>query len=74
MTALYRVGYLQRVPLRTPYPAIVGYVGQLLGRLPRGTEIAIDFTGIGRPVYDIFVYSGVVPTGIGDEKVQVRVG
>src|SRR5262249_31526332 len=61
MNAIYRVGFLQRVPLRTPYPAIVSYVGGLLGRLPRGTELILDYTGVGRPVADLFVYSGLVP-------------
>lgn len=57
-STIYRVGYLSPVPPRTPYPAIVGYVGQMLGRLPRDTELVIDFTGVGRPVFDMFVHSG----------------
>ena len=47
MTEVYRVGYLERLPLGTPYPGIVAYIGRLLGRLP-GAELVIDFTGVGR--------------------------
>jgi len=43
MSPIYRIGYLQRMPLRTPYPAIVSYVGQRLGQLPRDTELVIDY-------------------------------
>ena len=45
MTEVYRVGYLERLPLGTPYPGIVAYVGRLLGRLP-AAELVIDFTGV----------------------------
>jgi hypothetical protein len=64
MTAIYRIGYLARVPLRTPYPAIVAYVGQMLGKLSRGTELVIDYTGVGRPIFDMFTFSGIVPIGV----------
>jgi hypothetical protein len=63
MTEVYRVGYLERVPLGTPYPGIVAYIGRLLGRLP-GAELVIDFTGVGRPVFDMFRFSGITPTGV----------
>jgi hypothetical protein len=39
---------LERVPLGTPYPVIVGHVARLLGKLPTATELAIDFTGVSR--------------------------
>ena len=63
MTEVYRVGYLERLPLGTPYPSIVAYIGRLLGRLP-GAELVIDFTGVGRPVFDMFRFSGITPTGV----------
>ena len=63
MTEVYRVGYLERLPLGTPYPGIVAYIGRLLGRLP-GAELVIDFTGVGRPVFDMFRFSGIAPTGV----------
>ena len=62
--AIFQVGHLERVPLGTPYPGIVAHVGRLLGKLPAGTELIIDFTGVGRPVFDMFVYSGISPLGV----------
>jgi hypothetical protein len=50
--AIFQVGYLERVPLGTPYPGIVAHVGRLLEKLPAGTELVIDLTGVGRPVGD----------------------
>src|SRR5689334_10958401 len=46
---VYQVGFLERVPLGTTYPTIVGHVGRLL---QRGTwhgriELIIDKTGVG---------------------------
>ena len=68
MTALpapiFQVGYLERVPLGTPYPGIVAHVGRLLTKLPGHPELVIDFTGVGRPIFDMFVYSGISPTGV----------
>jgi hypothetical protein len=61
--ALYQVGHLARLPLGTTYPAVVAHVGRLLGQFP-GAELAIDFTGVGRPVFDMFVYGGISPTGV----------
>jgi hypothetical protein len=63
MTEVYRVGYLERLPLGTPYPGIVACVGRLMGKLP-GAELVIDFTGVGRPVFDMFRFSGITPTGV----------
>jgi hypothetical protein len=61
---VYQVRHLQRLPLGVPYPAIVAHVGRLLAKLPARTELAIDFTGVGRPVYDLFVYAGIQPVGV----------
>jgi hypothetical protein len=61
---IFQVGHLERVPLGTPYPGIVAHVGRLLTKLPGHPELVIDFTGVGRPVFDMFVYSGISPTGI----------
>jgi len=62
--SIFQVGYLERVPLGTPYPGIVAHVGRLLEKLPAGTELVIDLTGVGRPVFDMFVYSGISPLGV----------
>jgi hypothetical protein len=63
MTEIYRVGYLERLPLGTPYPALVSHVGHLLARLP-GAELVIDYTGVGRPIFDMFRFSGISPVGV----------
>jgi hypothetical protein len=60
----FQVGHLERLPLGTIYPAIVSHVGRLLGKLPAGTELVIDYTGVGRPIYDMFIYSGISPVGV----------
>jgi len=65
MTVLFQIGHLERLPLGTPYPAIVAHVGRLLAKLPGGRpELVIDHTGVGRPVFDMFVYSGIYPLGV----------
>jgi len=56
--AKYRVGHLQRFPLKTPYPAIVAQVATLVrdlaGREPRPLlRLVVDATGVGRPVVDL---------------------
>jgi hypothetical protein len=62
--SLFQVGHLERLPLGTTYPAIVAHVSRLLARLPGGTELVIDYTGVGRPVFDLFIYSGISPVGV----------
>src|SRR5690349_12575134 len=62
--AIYQVGHLERLPLGTPYPAIVAHVDRLSGKLPASTEIAIDLTGVGKPVFDLFRDSGISPVGV----------
>jgi hypothetical protein len=62
--SVFRVGHLERVPLGTPYPGIVAHVARRLRRLPTGTELAIDFTGVGRPVFDMFAAAGLSATGV----------
>jgi hypothetical protein len=61
---IFQVGHLERLPLGTPYPAIVAHVGRLLTKLSGHPELVIDFTGVGRPVFEMFVYSGIYPTGV----------
>jgi len=62
--SIFQVGHLERVPLGTLYPAIVAHVGRLLTKLPGRAELVIDFTGVGRPIFDMFVYSGIFPIGV----------
>ena len=61
---IFQVGHLERLPLGTTYPAIVAHVGRLLTKLAGHPELVIDFTGVGRPVFDMFVYSGIYSTGV----------
>jgi hypothetical protein len=58
---IYQCGYLERVPLGTTYPAVVAHVGRLLQRdLWSGNiDLAVDQTGVGRPVCDLFALAGL---------------
>lgn len=49
-------GYLERIPLQTPYPAMVRGVRDRVEKLPQdlGTALIVDATGVGRPVVDQF--------------------
>jgi hypothetical protein len=64
VSTVFQVGHLERVPLGTTYPAIVHHVGRLLDLLPEGTELVIDYTGVGRPVFDLFRYARIFPVGV----------
>lgn len=61
----YDVRALKRLPLGMPYPDQVAYVAQLLRR-PELTnaDLVIDFTGVGRPVFDLFKQQNLRPIGI----------
>ena len=63
---VFQVGYLGRLPLGTSYPTVVSHVTHMLGLPPlRGNaELVIDYTGVGRPVFDMFVGRGVAPIGV----------
>lgn len=63
---IFQVGHLERLPLGTSYPNIVAHVAGLLARSEiRGKcELVIDFTGVGRPVFDMFRVQGVSPIGV----------
>jgi hypothetical protein len=64
--AIFQVGYLERVPLGTTYPAIVAHVGRLLQRpiWAGKIDLAIDQTGVGRPVCNIFESAGITFTAV----------
>jgi len=63
---IFQVGHLERLPLATPYPGVVRYVSGMLSspRLRNKSELVIDFTGVGRPVFDMFQVQGVTPIGV----------
>ncbi len=55
--AVFHARHLQRFPLGTPYPAIVSSVARMLQLPPLSDEpprLAIDETGVGAPVVDLF--------------------
>jgi hypothetical protein len=64
MNRLFRVGYLERLPLRTPYPAQAAAIANIMSRLPRGTGLIVDYTGVGRGIYDLLVDYGLSPIGV----------
>src|SRR6516162_8400972 len=39
-------------------------IGRLLGKFPARTELVIDVTGIGKPVFEMFTYSGISLLGV----------
>jgi hypothetical protein len=61
---IFQVGHLERLPLNTPYPGVIAHVGRLLARLKGPAELVIDYTGVGRPVFDMFVAHGMSPIGV----------
>jgi hypothetical protein len=76
-----RMPHLERLPLATSYPAIVKHVKKLLARPQLSTSrvaLLVDYTGVGRPVFDMFVEAGLRPIGItitgGDSVHQDDVG
>src|SRR6516164_1887913 len=62
--SLYRIGYLSRLPLKTPYPGVVEAIRRIVGRLPRGTDLVVDFSGVGRGLFDMLVDHGLNSTGV----------
>src|SRR6516164_3959252 len=52
---VYRINHLERLPLRTPYPAQIERVRYIIARLPRETDLVVDFTGVGRGIFDMAV-------------------
>lgn len=83
---IYNVVGAKRLPLGTPYPEQVKDIGKILNDLPvagKGLtrhghqarrQLAVDRTGVGRPVVDLFEEAGLNPIGItitgGDQVVQ----
>jgi len=61
---IFQVGHLERIPLGTPYPGIVAHVGRRLTQLPARPELVIDVTGVGKPIFEMFVYAGISPLGV----------
>jgi hypothetical protein len=63
--SVYQVGHLERLPLGTPYPGVVRHVGRILtAPVLRSAELVIDYTGVGRPCFDLFLNGGMSPIGV----------
>lgn len=67
----FDIRHLERIPLGVSYPEIVQHCATLLARPPlrEGCEFAIDETGVGRAVGDMFDHAGMLPI-----KVQITSG
>jgi hypothetical protein len=63
---IFQVGFLQRLPLGTTYPTIVAHVIERMSnpRLRGKADLVIDYTGVGRPVFDLFRVQGISPIGV----------
>lgn len=61
----FQVRHMERFPLDRPYPEYVQRTVDLM-RTPelRAASLVIDYTGVGRPVYDMFVAARLNPIGI----------
>ena len=62
----YHVVHLERPPLETSYESIVDRVTQLYRKLKEdgSAKIVVDYTGVGRPVFDMFQRDSIYPYGI----------
>jgi hypothetical protein len=62
----FRCGHLERLPLGTPYPMVVGRVAALMqhSAVAGNVRLAIDATGVGRPVCDLFAHAGIPFVGV----------
>src|SRR5215467_16393303 len=59
-----RVGLLERLPLRTPYPSIAARIIDIVRHLPHGqTTVIVDRTGA-HAAYDMLIEKGLSPIGM----------
>ena len=59
-----RIGLLERLPLRTPYPSIAARIIDIVRRLPRHqTSLIVDRTGA-HAAYDMLIEKGLSPVGL----------
>ena len=57
------IRHLERLPLGTPYPAVVARIAAVVVALP-GAELVVDATGVGRPVVDQLRAAGLAPIAV----------
>lgn len=60
----HHVRHLERLPIGTPYPEQVARVKEIMARLPPGTDLIVDNTGVGRAVTDMLFLEGLMPVCI----------
>ena len=63
----YEAVHLERLPLDMPYPQQIEYLFQIRHKKPldkANVVLAIDYTGVGRPVVDLAQDRGLSPIGI----------
>src|SRR4030095_16197984 len=60
------VRHLERLPLRMHYLDQVAYIASLLRRHPLGlgASLAVDQTGVGRPIVELFRRAGLQTTAV----------
>lgn len=66
-TVHFDVLWLERLRLGMSYPAQIQHVANLMGREPLASaqaQLVIDFTGVGRPVFDMCQRAGLKPHGV----------
>lgn len=66
LPAVFHCRHLERLPLGTNYLRVVEYGFSLMNRPPLkgATTLAVDATGVGAPVMDLFRHWGLQPHGI----------
>ena len=62
----YYLRHLERLPLRTPYPVVAQHAQMLVAMTARHghTQLVMDRTGVGAPVFDLLQAAGVQPVAI----------
>ena len=55
--------HLERLPLGTPYPAVIERIGVIAGTL-QDCDLVVDATGVGRPVIDQMREQGLDPVAV----------
>lgn len=62
----YVLRYVKRYPLKTNYDLMVNdIVSTITGRGIQGESVfVLDYSGVGRPVFDLFTHTGLSPIGV----------
>jgi hypothetical protein len=61
----YHLRHLERLRLNTPYPVVAQRVQILISLMGRHhTQLVMDFTGVGAPVFDLLKAAGMNPVAI----------